>query len=163
MGFNRMSSEYLLWDEDKVVKARAIQRFKKTLRWLIAAYNSVRHGPNCLYDSFEHEQIIGDPEKVKDPSAEGELSRKPADQASGLVGARTDHRLRKMLLGIGKGLGPSRRFAFPRVLSALQIHLQQHCRRKTAPRASRTEACEENSQGKVRYGKCGRGSQNSVA
>ena len=75
LGFNRMSSEYLLWDEGNVVKARAIQRFKKSLRWHIAAYNSV--GPNCLYDALEHEKIVGDLEKVKDPSAEGELSRKP--------------------------------------------------------------------------------------
>ena len=45
LGFNRMSSEYLLWDEGNVVKARAIQRLKKNLRWPIEVYNSVKHGP----------------------------------------------------------------------------------------------------------------------
>ena len=79
LGFNRMSSEYLLWDEGKVAKARAVQRIKKHLRWPVAAYNSVRHGPNCMYEALEHEQIVGDPEKVKDPYAEGDLGRKPQD------------------------------------------------------------------------------------
>ena len=79
LGFNRMSSEYLLWDEGKVAKARAVQRIKKHLRWPVAAYNSVRHGPNCMYEALEHEQIVGDPEKVKEPYAEGDLGRKPQD------------------------------------------------------------------------------------
>ena len=77
LGFNRMTSEYLLWDEGNVIKARAIQRIKKPLRWPVAAYNSVRHGPNCMYEALEHAPIVGDPEKVKAPSAEGELGRRP--------------------------------------------------------------------------------------
>ena len=49
LGFDRTTSEYLLWDDGAVVSTRAIQRLRAPLRWPQEEYNKVVSGPRGLY------------------------------------------------------------------------------------------------------------------
>ena len=57
LGFSRMSSEYLLWDDNEVVRARAVQRLKRNLRWPLEAYNTVKQDAHSQYSAAEPERI----------------------------------------------------------------------------------------------------------
>ena len=57
LGFDRTTSEYLLWDEGAVVPARAIQRLRAPLRWPQEEYNKIVSGPSGLYAAAEPERI----------------------------------------------------------------------------------------------------------
>ena len=49
LGFSRTSNEYYLWDVDTVVKARAVQRMRRELRWPEDGLENVSMEPHHLY------------------------------------------------------------------------------------------------------------------
>ena len=57
LGFARQSNEYVFWDEDKIVKARAHQRLRTELRWPAGAHEKVAADPHSTYAALLPERF----------------------------------------------------------------------------------------------------------
>ena len=66
LGFARQSNEYVFWDEDKVVKARAHQRLRTELRWPAGVHEKVAADPHSTYAALLPERFGPGP-VVPDP------------------------------------------------------------------------------------------------
>ena len=57
LGFARQSNEYVLWDEDKVVKSRSHQRLKSSMQWPEGAHEGITADPHSTYASLLPERF----------------------------------------------------------------------------------------------------------
>ena len=68
LGFARQSNEYVLWDEDKVVKSRSHQRLKSNLQWPEGAHEGISADPHSTYAALLPERFgpaVEKPEQVE--------------------------------------------------------------------------------------------------
>ena len=62
LGFARQSNEYVLWDEDKVVKSRSHQRVRREARWPSGMHEKVSADPHSTYAALLPERFGQAPE-----------------------------------------------------------------------------------------------------
>ena len=106
LGFARYTSEYVFWDQNKIIKARCHQRMVEEVRWPSEIHEGITVDAHQTYSGLEPEKFDDLEDIPKDPGGGGAQAAAGAADQKGRLGAPWLHSwVREVQLGRRLRLG----------------------------------------------------------